>query len=212
MYCTIFSPCKKGIFLYILNLVFLSSKRIDIMELANYEQQMKKAIAYLEQEFMGLQVWRATTWLVDNLNVTTDYWVMKLNALAHVTVMDNTTLKIEPWDKASSKGIANAIYEADMWVWVDNQWSHILVKIPALTQERRDQIAKQVKSMWEDTKTQIRQSRQDAMNDTKKQFAAKAISEDEHKANEKNIEELTKQQSAKVDNLVKLKVDELMKI
>ena len=173
------------------------------MELANYEQQMKKAIAYLEQEFMGLQVWRATTWLVDNLNVNTDYWVMKLNALAHVTVMDNTTLKIEPWDKASSKGIANAIYEANMWVWVDNQGSHILVKIPALTQERRDQIAKQVKSMWEDTKTQIRQSRQDA---------AKAISEDEHKANEKNIEELTKQQSAKVDNLVKLKVEELMKI
>ncbi len=182
------------------------------MELANYEQQMKKAIAYLEQELMWLQVWRATTWLVDNLNVTTDYWVMKLNALAHVTVMDNTTLKIEPWDKASSKGIANAIYEANMWVGVDNQWSHILVKIPALTQERRDQIAKQVKSMWEDTKTQIRQSRQDAMNDTKKQFVAKAISEDEHKANEKNIEELTKQQSAKVDNLVKLKVDELMKI
>jgi hypothetical protein len=56
VYCTIFSPCKKGIFLYILNLVFLSSKRINNMELANYEQQMKKAIAYLEQEFMGLQV------------------------------------------------------------------------------------------------------------------------------------------------------------
>ena len=182
------------------------------MELSNYEQQMKKAIAYLEQEFMGLQVWRATTWLVDNLNVTTDYWVMKLNTLAHITVMDNTTLKIEPWDKASSKWIANAIYEADMGVGVDNQGSHILVKIPALTQERRDQIAKQVKSMWEDTKTQIRQVRQDAMNETKKQFTAKSISEDEHKDNEKNIEELTKQQSAKVDNLVKLKVDELMKI
>jgi len=211
VYCTIFSPCKKGIFLYILNLDFLSSK-IILMELAIYEQQMKKAIAYLEQEFAGLQVWRATTWLVDNLNVTTDYWVMKLNALAHVTVMDNTTLKIEPWDKSSSKGIANAIYEADMGVGVDNQWSHILVKIPALTQERRDQIAKQVKSMGEDTKTQIRQVRQDAMNDTKKQLAAKEISEDEHKANEKNVEELTKAQSAKVDTLVKLKTEELMKL
>ena len=55
MYCTIFSPCKKGIFLYILNLDFLSSKIIP-MELAIYEQQMKKAIAYLEQEFAGLQV------------------------------------------------------------------------------------------------------------------------------------------------------------
>ena len=182
------------------------------MELSSYEQQMKKAISYLEQEFAGLQVWRATTWLVDNLNVNTDYWVMKLNTLAHVTVMDTSTLKIEPWDKSSSKWISNAIYEADLGVWVDNQWSHILVKIPALTQERRDHIAKQVKWMWEDAKTQIRQIRQDAMNDTKKQFAAKEISEDEHKANEKNIEELTKQQSAKVDNLVKLKVDELMKI
>jgi hypothetical protein len=50
-----FSPCKKGIFLYILNLDFLSSK-IILMELAIYEQQMKKAIAYLEQEFAGLQV------------------------------------------------------------------------------------------------------------------------------------------------------------
>jgi ribosome recycling factor len=87
-----------------------------------------------------------------------------------------------------------------------------LVKIPALTQERRDQIAKQVKSMGEDTKTQIRQVRQDAMNDTKKQLAAKEISEDEHKANEKNVEELTKAQSAKVDTLVKLKTEELMKL
>lgn len=182
------------------------------MELANYEQQMKKAIAYLEQEFAWLQVGRATTWLVDNLNVTTDYWVMKMNSLAHITVMDTTTLKIEPWDKSSSKGIANAIYEADMWVGVDNQWSHILVKIPALTQERRDHIAKQVKSMWEDTKTQVRQVRQDAMNDTKKQFTAKEISEDEHKANEKNIDELTKNWTAKIDTLVKLKTEELMKI
>lgn len=182
------------------------------MDFSIYEQQMKKALAYLEQEFAGLQVWRATTWLVDNLNVTTDYWVMKLNTLAHVTVMDTTTLKIEPWDKSSSKGIANAIYEADMGVWVDNQGSHILVKIPALTQERRDQVAKQVKGMWDDTKTQIRQIRQDAMNDTKKQFTGKTISEDEHKANEKNIEELTKEWSSKVDTLVKLKTEELMKI
>ena len=66
--------------------------------------------------------------------------------------------------------------------------------------------------MGEDTKTQIRQVRQDAMNDTKKQLAAKEISEDENKANEKNVEELTKAQSAKVDTLVKLKTEELMKL
>ena len=182
------------------------------MELSTYEQQMKKAIAYLENGFAGLQIGRATTGLVENLNVTTDYGTMKLNTLAHITVMDTTTLKIEPRDKASSKHIANAIYEADLGVGLDNQGSHILVKIPALTQERRDHIAKQVKAMGEDTKTQIRSIRQEAMADTKKQFTAKEISEDNHKANEKNIDELTKKQSAVIDNLVKAKVDEVMKV
>ena len=106
------------------------------MELSTYEQQMKKAIAYLENGFAGLQIGRATTGLVENLNVTTDYGTMKLNTLAHITVMDTTTLKIEPRDKASSKHIANAIYEADLGVGLDNQGSHILVKIPALTQSK----------------------------------------------------------------------------
>lgn len=87
-----------------------------------------------------------------------------------------------------------------------------MVKIPALTQERRDAIAKQVKAMGEDAKTQIRQVRQDAMSETKKAFTAKEISEDSHKANEKNIEELTKNWSAKVDVLVKAKAEEVMKV
>ena len=99
-----------------------------------------------------------------------------------------------------------------MGVGLDNQGSHILVKIPALTQERRDHIAKQVKAMGEDTKTQIRGIRQDAMTETKKQFTAKEISEDVHKANEKNIDEPTKIQSANVDNLVKAKVNEVMRV
>lgn len=87
-----------------------------------------------------------------------------------------------------------------------------MIKIPALTQERRDHIAKQVKAMGEDTKTQLRQIRQDAMSDTKKSFTAKEISEDTHKANEKNIDELTKKRSTQIDTVVKVKIDEVMKI
>ena len=171
------------------------------MELSHYEQQMKKAIAYLEGEFAGLQVGRATTGLLENINVETDYGTVKLNTLGHISVMDTTTLKVEPWDKSTSKAIGNAIYEANLGVGVDNQGSHILIKIPALTQERRDHIAKQVKAMGEDTKTQLRQS-----------FTAKEISEDTHKANEKNIDELTKKRSTQIDTVVKVKIDEVMKI
>ena len=125
---------------------------------------------------------------------------------------DNTTLKIEPWDKSGAKAIEKAIYDSALGVGVDNQGSHILIKIPALTQERRDQIAKQVKSMGEDAKTQMRGIRQEAMSETKKAFTAKEVSEDAHKANEKNIEELTKTRSAKVDVLVKAKAEEVMKV
>lgn len=73
------------------------------MDISLYENGMKKALNYLENEFAGLQMGRATTGLVENLNVETDYGTMKLNALAHITVMDTTTLKIEPWDKAGAK-------------------------------------------------------------------------------------------------------------
>ena len=182
------------------------------MDINAYQQQIEKAIAYLENEFKWMQVWRATTWLVENLNVETDYGTMKMNSIALITTLDHSTIKIEPWDKSSSKHIANAIYEADLWVWVDNQGSHILVKVPQLTQERREQIAKNIKAMWEDTKWNIRKIRQDAMNDTKKSFTAKEISEDEHKANEANIDELTKKMNTKIDDLVKAKTEEVMKV
>ena len=182
------------------------------MDINAYQQQMDKAIAYLENEFKWMQVGRATTWLVENLNVETEYGTMKMNGIALITALDHSTIKIEPWDKSSSKHIANAIYEADLWVWVDNQGSHILVKVPQLTQERREQIAKNIKAMWEETKWNIRKIRQDAMNDTKKSFTAKEIWEDEHKANESNIDELTKKMNTKIDDLVKAKSEEVLKV
>jgi ribosome recycling factor len=137
---------------------------------------------------------------------------MKMNAIALITISDNSTIKIEPRDKGNTKHIANAIYEADLGVGVDNQGSHLFIRIPLLTQERRDQIAKQVKAMGEDSKANIRKIRQEAMNETKAEFAAKSISEDQHKANEAQVEELTKKINGKIDELVKNKVDEVMKV
>lgn len=182
------------------------------MDISSYNQQMQKSIAYLEKEFQGLQVWRATTGLVENINVDTDYGTIKMNAIALITISDNSTVKVEPRDKWNAKHIANAIYEANLWVWVDNQGSFLFVRIPALTQERRDQIAKQVKAMWEESKANARKIRQDAMNTTKAELSSKTISEDQNRANEWQIEDLTKKTNSKIDELVKWKVDEIMKI
>ncbi len=182
------------------------------MDISAYDQQMQKTISYLEKEFQGLQVGRATTWLVENINVETDYGSMKMNAVALITISDNSTIRIEPFDKGNAKHIGNAIYEANLGVGVDNQGTVVFVRIPSLTQERRDQIAKQVKAMGEDTKANLRKVRQDAMNATKAEFTAKTISEDQHKANESQIDDLTKKMNTKVDDLVKGKIDEVMKV
>lgn len=182
------------------------------MDISNYQQQMNKAIAYMENEFKWMQVWRATTWLVENINIETDFWVMKLNQTALISVMDNTTIRIEPRDKSVNKKIESTILAADLWVSVESMGGYFLVKIPQLTQERREQIAKQIRAMWEDTKWNIRKIRQEAMNETKKEFTAKEISEDQRKADESNIEDLTKSMNTKIDELVKWKTEEVLKI
>ncbi len=182
------------------------------MDIAPFKDQMQKALNYLENEFKNLQLGRASSWLVENITVTTSYGDMKLPQIAHVTILDTQTLKIEPRDKKECASITKAIYDAELWITPQNEWSHVMIKIPPLTQERRMDISKRVKIMWEETKAKIRISRQDAMKVTKKLLENKEISENENKINENNIEEMTKEFNTKIDNLVKAKSDEVMKI
>ena len=182
------------------------------MDIAPFKAQMEKSLNYLENEFMWLQLGRASTWLVDNITVHASYWDMKIPQIAHVTILDTQTLKIEPRDKKECWAITKAIYDAELGLAPQNEWWHVLIKIPALTQERRDEISKKVKSMWEEIKAKIRVIRQDAMKVTKKMLEAKEISENENKANEWNIEDLVKEFNTKIDNLVKAKAEEVMKI
>jgi ribosome recycling factor len=86
----------------------------------------------------------------------------------------------------------------------------VIVKIPALTQERRTEITKQVKAMGEEVKGRVRLARQEAMKDNKSIFDAKEIGEDESKRNEKEIDTLVKSMNDKIDELVKNKSDEIM--
>jgi len=182
------------------------------MDIAPFKDQMQKALNYLENEFKNLQLGRASTGLVENVTVHASYGDMKIPQVAHITILDSQTLKIEPWDKKECANITKAIYDAELWVTPQNEWSHVMIKIPPLTQDRRLDISKRVKIMWEETKAKVRISRQDAMKTTKKLLDNKEISENEHKTNESNIEELTKEFNTKIDNLVKAKSDEVMKI
>lgn len=178
-----------------------------------YKQQMQKAIDYLEKELQSLQVGRASIGLVENIEVNLSYGgSLKVPQVGHVTVLDGQTLKIEPRDKHEVKNIEKAIYDANVGVTPQNEGSYIIIRIPALTQERRVEITKQVKAMGEEIKARIRLVRQDAMKSTKTLFDNKEIGEDQHKGNEKDIDILVKNMNENIDSLVKSKSEEVMKI
>jgi len=182
------------------------------MDLTSHRQQMDKAVQFFMTELQGLHVGRASAGLVENITVEASYGPMKVPQIAHVTMMDATTIKIEPRDKNELKHVEKAIYDANVWLTPQNEGSYVIVKVPALTQDRRMEITKQVKAMGEEIKGRIRMARQEAMKDNKAIFDAKEIGEDESKRNEKEIDTLVKSMNDKIDDLVKNKSDEVMTI
>lgn len=180
------------------------------MDITPHKQNMDKAIVYFEWELKALQVGRASAGLVENISVEASYGSMKVPQVAHVTIMDAQTIKIEPWDKNELKHIEKAIYDANTGLTPQNEGSYVIVKIPALTQERRMEITKQVKAMGEEIKGRVRLARQEAMKDNKAIFDAKEIGEDESKRNEKDIDALVKSKNDHIDQLVKAKSEEIM--
>ena len=176
------------------------------------EQNMQKVVDYLSIELMGIQVGRATKGLVEHIKVDAWYGFMPIGQLANITLPDSQTIKIEPWDKSSLSPMETAIYEANTGLAPSNQWWYLMIKVPVLTSERRDQLKKQVSKTAEECKARIRQARQDELKDIKKEFEEKTISEDDKKFAEKWVDETTKSFTDKIDTIVKEKHDDIMTI
>lgn len=176
--------------------------------------QMQKVINYLEQEYSQLQVWRANSSMVDWINVYIPSWGMeqKVNQIANSTIIDSQTIKIQPWDKSTLSSIEKAIYDSGLWLTPINQWDHILINIPPLTTERRKDLTKVVSKMWEEAKISLRNIRHEFMKDIKTKFENDEISEDEKKLQEKQVEDTMKDYTKRIEDHVKHKSEEIMKI
>lgn len=184
------------------------------MDTEKYKQLMQKSVKHLEEQFGSFQIGRASTWLVEKINVYIPARDMKqpMSQMANISIMDAQTIRIEPWDKSTVSSIEKWIYDSWIWLTPQNQWEYILIKVPPLTQERREELKKLAYKYWEEAKIAIRNIRQDAMKEIKKLFEDKAIWEDEKDNIESTIDDMTKDLNLKVDNLSKAKADEIMKI
>ena len=176
------------------------------------QEHMDKSIEALKREFASLRTGKVTTSIVDNIKV--DYYgtPTALNQVGSVIAMDATTISITPWEKNLLSDIEKAIQEANIGVNPNNDGDFIKLFFPPMTSEQRQEIVKQAKGMVETAKIAIRNVRKDGNDKIKKLEKAKEISEDESKKAHEQIQKLTDEHIAKVEETFKAKEADILKV
>lgn len=180
--------------------------------LAVFEEKMGKSLANLEEEFAGIRAGRANPHVLDKLRV--DYYgtPSPIQSVANVSVPEPRMIQIQPWEASMVKEIEKAILSSDLGINPTNDGKLIRLVFPELTEERRKELAKDIKKKGEGAKVAVRNIRRDAMDHFKKVGKAEDISEDEIKDLEDGIQKLTDQYVAQIDKAVDAKSDEILTV
>ncbi|MDX2478155.1 MAG: ribosome recycling factor [Gammaproteobacteria bacterium] len=174
--------------------------------------RMNKSVESLNSELRRLRTGRANTALLDSIKV--DYYgsATPLSQVANINVQDARTLSVQPWEKNMVQAIEKAILESDLGLNPMSAGDVMRIPIPPLTQERRMDLVKIVKSEGEGGKVAVRNIRRDAISHIKELLKDKDISEDDERRAEEQVQKLTDTYVASIDGLLKEKEDELMEI
>jgi len=176
------------------------------------EAKMKKAIEILKKNFVAVRTGRANPALLDHVNV--DYYgsPVSLKQLASISVPEPRQLLITPFDKTSSQAIEKAILTSDLGINPRREAGVIRLMLPDMSEERRKQLTKVIKKESEDAKVAIRNVRREANDSLKKQKNDKKITEDDEKALDKKVQDLTNKYTGEIDSLLSSKEKELMEV
>lgn len=177
-----------------------------------YETKMKKTLESLDREYNGIRAGRANPHILDKLAV--DYYgsPTPIQQVGNITVPEARIIMIQPWESKLIKAIEKAIMQSDIGITPSNDGKAIRLVFPELTEERRKELAKDVKKKGEAAKVAVRNIRRDANDALKKWEKAKEISEDEADDIEKDIQKLTDKYIAEVDKAIEIKSKEIMTV
>jgi len=178
----------------------------------NTDQRMNKSIDTLKADLAKVRTGRAHTGILDHVQV--DYYgnPTLLSQVANVTLIDARTIGVQPWEKKMIAVVEKAIREADLGLNPSTQGDMIRVPTPALTEERRKEMVKLVKSEAEDAKIAIRNIRRDANEGLKKILKDKECSEDDERRAQDDVQKLTDRFVAEIDKLVSEKEKEVLTV
>ena len=182
------------------------------VDFTEYSKKMDKTLVHLAEEFDAVRAGRANPKVLDRLTVEYYGSETPLNGVATISSPDARTLVIQPWDTSLLKEIQKAILSSELGINPQNDGKVIRLIFPQLTEERRKELTKQVKKYAEDAKVAMRNVRRDGMDYVKKLKKDSAITEDEQKKAEKDLQDMLDKYIKKVDDALAAKEKELMAI
>ena len=182
------------------------------MSIENIDEKMDKTIDNLDERFAEIRAGRANPQILNNVMVSYYGVSTPLNQVASISVPEARLMIVKPWDKSLLPELERAIQMADVGINPLNDGTMIRLNFPELTEERRKEIAKDIKKMSEEAKVAIRNIRRDEMNEAKDKLKNKEITEDEESDLEDKIQKVTDKYIAKVDELTEKKTTEILTV
>lgn len=178
----------------------------------DFEEKMKKAISVYEENLATVRAGQANSAIISKVNF--EYWgaPTPITSMADIRVSDAKTLTITPYDATTLKEMEKAILASDIGITPTNDGKVIRLVFPQPTEERRRELAKQIQKSGEDAKVAIRNIRRDANDLCKKMKKDGDMTEDEQKASEKTVQDLTDKYIKDIDGITSKKEKEIMQI
>ena len=176
------------------------------------KEHMQKSIEALKKDLNTLRTGKVSIHVLDGVKVEYYGAPTPLNQVANITAADATTIVVNPWDKSVIKDIERAIQEANVGANPNNDGENIKLYFPPMTEEERKKQAKKAKEFAEKAKIAIRNIRREANDEIKSMLKEKLITEDEERRGLEEVQKITDDFVAKVDEVVNKKIDDVMKV
>lgn len=176
------------------------------------QKKMESTVDALITEFGMIRTGRASVTLLDGIKVEYYNAITPLNQMATISVPESRLLVIQPWDPSTLSNIERAILKSDLGLNPSNDGKVIRLAIPMLTEERRKQLVKLVKNIAEESRISVRNARRESNEKLKKMEKEKDITEDEYHNGLKDIQKLTDDFIARVDEILLNKEKEIMEV
>lgn len=180
--------------------------------IAKTEERMEKAIVSLQNDYAQIRAGRANPNVLDKVQI--DYYGVPtpIQQVAAISIAEARILVIQPWDKQMIQPIEKAIQASDIGINPQNDGNVIRLMFPALTEDRRKEIAKDISKRAEEAKVAVRNIRRDGMDDIKKLKKDNAITEDDQKDGEERIQKATDKKMKEIDEIASAKEKEVMSV